>query len=40
MENWHHVFAKFNKPPLSNKPPSNVFEINKHFMGGLKEDLQ
>lgn len=38
------AFAKLNKPPLSNKLPSNVFRINKPLLwgggGGLIGDLQ
>ena len=33
------VFAILNKPHLSNKPYSNVFEVNKPLQG-LTEDLQ
>ena len=30
----NNAFAKLNKPPLSNKLPSNVFGINKPLPGG------
>ena len=41
----NNAFAKLNKPPLSNKLPSNVFGINKPLPwggggGGLIGDLQ
>ena len=35
-----NVFAKLNEPPISIKPPSKVFEINKPLDSCFIEDLQ